>query len=213
MLSIVTRVFATVFCLSIVVPAQAVLIHVDAAATWDDTTTPFDLIDTLLPPPTTLHASIDLDIGPGEIDTAPMDVVSGELNWEHPTLGTQVVTFTGLATISTKSFDGSVGMNFYPPFAGSTIAGVSVDGFGMTFNIGTNPFSLPPGAQLAALIANSSVEQLHLNAEHVTGRSMGTSIDSDVAYSISVPEPTNLALLGLGLAGIGFSRRKLRSIQ
>ncbi len=184
------------------VPALAVPIHLNAQATWNGTHSNFD---TLFPPPTTVTASIDFDVGPGDINNASLSSVSGTFSWVHSTLGSQVFMATGLG-IFTQQAVGIISFGAYG--VGPTISGITA-GFGISLDIGTNPFTST--AELSDLILGSSIVSLDIGASHTGGSDSGSLSDNlsgSITQRSSIPEPTTLALMGIGLAGIGWKRRK-----
>ncbi len=68
-----------------------------------------------------------------------------------------------------------------------------------SFNLSTDLIGITPSAFIAALESNLVYANIH------TSTFPGGEIRGQLA---AVPEPATLALLGIGLAGLGFSRRR-----
>ncbi len=71
----------------------------------------------------------------------------------------------------------------------------------------------PSQALLLPVAANNTFIDIKLQID-VTGGSEGVLVDNVVvegySYSVSVPEPSTVALLGIGLVGLSFMRRRRR---
>ena len=52
--------------------------------------------------------------------------------------------------------------------------------------------------------------QMRIDDDHGANNRAGFSEAAFIGESESIPEPTTLALMGLGLAGIGYRRRQLK---
>lgn len=155
------RAVALLFILALVsMPTQGVVIHIDAQATWNGS---LSRIDTLLPPPTILTASVDLDIGPGIACSMPVLGAAGSFNWTHGTFGAQSFSVTG----ARRSVTHSAGIiSFWFSGFGPTLSGVLAESFLIAFDIGGNPFTPPESStQLSDLILHSSVSYLGIGRQ------------------------------------------------
>ena len=130
-----------------------------------------------------------------------------------PTTGFAVVDFTGTVALS-----GSETYIATESLGGATCLPVNVDClFDYTFGSGPNPFTTNVDTLLFSIIVPSSTQLgFHsggLFAASACGRlTCGGSVVADysinVVESSSVPEPATLGLLGLGMAGLAFMRKR-----
>jgi hypothetical protein len=165
----------------------------------DSVTTYFTNVNTSWPQNSTGTAILNIFADDGALDT------------EDPTAGLLVTA------------DFSVGGNWLELMA----SGLAIDLLAGTYWIGLTPvLSFDPFGQEFHQQATPNVgahTQLRnpgggfaFGTEWVEAGSIGSVADFDAAITIrgeeaSIPEPTILALLSLGLAGLGFTRRKMKT--
>ena len=133
-----------------------------------------------------------------------------------PATGTLTVTFdpdggdvigATTATLDSANFavDGALVFNFFTS-TDSIQVGSDLNGLGGVFD-NTNDFLL----SLDFIASATPILPAGLTFLAQTGFSQATSVSGSVSIAAAVPEPGTLALLGLGLAGMGLTRRRKKA--
>lgn len=190
-------------CLITVVSVRATLLHVEAQAA---VTSGNSIGLSYLAIGTVVHSSVDFDVGPGVPFPFPaINSANGTFTWNDGSARTFTVNS---ALIEGENQFGGVFLAFVG--TGPTINGSVPSEFKIDVNIGVDPFTTL--LQLSDLLPGSLVQGMRFQVFSGSFGGFG-DLARDVSGSISpvsgAPEPATLALLGIGLAGLAASRRRV----
>lgn len=154
----------------------------------------------------------------GTEETAKMDLNSIDVSGSAGTLQISLVD-TDYNALSTSGFDyglfnvggttdGSVAFEVYIDDANDLNPFDGIEVYSGSFGTGAFSDSVAPYTARLGSITDAFSMGIRATITHTNGGQV-TSFDGDVK---AVPEPTTLALVGIGLAGIGFARgRRLKT--
>ena len=141
--------------------------------------------------------------------------LTGMFSFDDSLLGTGSITGSSLDSFMIEGFDGGSSMgtfvgtpenfNFDTTTELLAVGGNSFTSGGQRWNAtGTD------GVGIIGFESGSSGQSLYVSGSFHSASQISTS-DSTLMVARKVPEPSIIALFGLGLLGLGFARRKVRS--